>query len=69
MRRVEFREGRELKDDLEIRKAVKRARMGLAHLLMYEAKMKELNEHSTQWDKALNLPSINRKRDDDFIYF
>lgn len=43
--------------------------MGLAHLMMYEMKMKELNEHSTDWDKRLSLPSINRKQDDDFIYF
>lgn len=69
MLKAEFRDSRELKDELEVKKAIKRARMGLAHVIMYEIKMKELSEHSTEWNKPLNIPSINRKKDDDFIYF
>ncbi len=48
---------------------MKKARMGLAHLLMYEMKMEELKEDSTDWNKPLNFGSINRKQDDDFVYF
>ncbi len=40
----DVREWKQLEDDLEIRKAVKKMRMLYAHLYMYHLKMEEVND-------------------------
>ena len=57
-------------DELEQRKAVKKMRMLYAHLLMYEIKMEEVNStESGEISKAVSFTDINRKQDEDFVYF
>ena len=43
--------------------------MGLSHVIMYEIKMAELDKGDYDWNEPLDLPQINKKSDDDFIYF
>ena len=67
----EFHIGKHLTEDLEIRKARKKAKMLYAHILMYDIKMQELRDDSTEkLDKPMEgFKDINHKDDDDFVYF
>lgn len=66
----DVKDWKKLEDDLEIRKAQKKMRMLYAHLLMYNLKIEELkSEESGAIDKPLPFREINRKKDEDFVYF
>ena len=40
-----------------------------AHLYMYKVKMEEVNSDTHDINKPFHHDSINKKTDDDFIYF
>ena len=48
---------------------LKRMRMIYGHLYMYKTKVDEINSDSLYINKPFNYDSINKKDDDDFIYF
>jgi hypothetical protein len=58
------------KGSLEAKKAIKRMKMLYGHLNMWNEKMVEINDNSTdRVDKPMPLRDINRKEDEDFVYF
>ena len=66
----DVRDWKKLNDDLEIKKAHKKMRMLYAHFLMYQLKMEEVNSNvSGSIDKQVPFQDINRKKDEDFVYF
>ncbi len=68
--RLDFREGKQLKAPLEIAKAVRKARMGYANILMYQQKMAEINGPDYNVDKPVNIKSFAlAKGDPEFVYF
>lgn len=59
-----------LTDDLEKRKALKKMRMLYGHLYMYHLKMQEvMSTSSGDINKSMPFKDINRKQDEDFVYF
>jgi hypothetical protein len=55
---------------LEIRKAVKKMRMLFAHFEMYRVKMEEVQEEDNgNIDRPIPAREINKKQDEDFVYF
>jgi len=68
--KLDFREGKLLKNELEIKKAIRKARMGFSHILMYQIKMEEINGPSPRIEKEVNLRSFAlAKSDPEFVYF
>ncbi len=68
--RQEFRDGKKLTNELAIAKAVRKARMGYAHLLMYQAKMKELDGPNTRVERPVGIRSFAlAPKDPEFEYF
>ncbi len=68
--KLDFRDGQKLTDALEIAKAVRKARMGYAHVLLYQIKMEELRGPGHSISKPVNLPSFAlAKKDKEFVYF
>eukprot|EP01017_Pseudomicrothorax_dubius_P045627 TRINITY_DN7910_c0_g1_i4.p1 TRINITY_DN7910_c0_g1~~TRINITY_DN7910_c0_g1_i4.p1 ORF type:complete len:112 (-),score=22.24 TRINITY_DN7910_c0_g1_i4:151-486(-) len=63
----EFHENKNLKDEKKIATEIKKARIGLNHVLYYRSKMDELNRTNTIKDSGF-VESLNPK-DKDFIYF
>ena len=80
---MEVRQWSQIRDELEIKKAMKKMRMLYGHLTMWEEKMREVYQtdeprvdpNDPRWiktnviDDPLPRPDINRKRDEDFVYF
>jgi hypothetical protein len=62
----EFRQNMHLKDEILIYKEIKKARIGLFHIIYYATKMKELSESYAI--KPDYVESLNPK-DKDFIFF
>eukprot|EP00347_Sterkiella_histriomuscorum_P011874 403370769 len=61
---------KQLTDDLEKRKAVKKMRMLYGHLLMYQMKMEEVtSDTSGEISKPMPFQDVNKKQDEDFVYF
>lgn len=66
----DVRDWKKLNDDLEIKKAQKKMRMLYAHFLMYQMKMEEVTSNeSGSIDKKVPFQDMNRKKDEDFVYF
>ena len=65
----EVQDWKKLRDEIEIRKAVKKMRMLYAHLYMYHLKMQEVSDDGGDIDKPMPFKEINKKQDDDFVYF
>ncbi|KAL4506966.1 hypothetical protein ABPG72_001387 [Tetrahymena utriculariae] len=65
--REEFRENKSLTDEKKIKIEKKKARIGLAHVLMYKDKGKEFVESYKIKDDLTDLHF--NPRDKDFIYF
>ena len=61
-----FRDNRHLTDQAEIDKAVKQARIGLAHIYMYIEKAQEFDE--LHYTTKKEYETMNPK-DENFIYF
>ena len=40
-----------------------------AHLLMYHIKMEEVRSDGPSIDKPMPFSELNKKQDDDFVYF
>lgn len=58
------------KDSIDAKKAIKRMKMLYGHLTMWNEKMEEIKDTSTdRVDKPMPFKDINRKEDDDFVYF
>jgi len=58
------------KDSTEAKKAIKRMKMLYGHVTMWNEKMVELHDASTdRIDKPLPYKDINNKKDEDFVYF
>ena len=67
---IEFREGKKATDTQEIARCIKKARMGIAHIWMYEVKMAEIKSSAYHINKPFYADSINKKEEgEDFIYF
>ena len=63
-----FYKARSLSDSRAIAERVKMAEVGLAHLKLYEEKMKEI--HGTQRNLGLGAEGpVNFPKSDDFVYF
>ena len=61
---------KQLKDEMEVKKAMKKMRMLFGHINMWAAKMEEVNNPDVvEIDKPLPARDINHKKDDDFVYF
>ena len=66
----DVRDWKKLSDDLEIKKAHKKMRMLYAHFLMYQLKMQEVTSNeSGSIDRQMPFQDLNKKRDEDFVYF
>ncbi|CDW74305.1 UNKNOWN [Stylonychia lemnae] len=63
------KEWRQINDELEKKKAIKKMRMLYAHFLLYQQKMEELTSDSDAIDKHVGFTDLNRKKDEDFVYF
>ena len=63
------KEWRQITDELEKKKAIKKMRMLYAHFLLYQQKMQELTSETSDIDKQVGFTDINKKRDEDFVYF
>ena len=61
---------KKLTDELEVRKANKKMKMLYGHIYMWQVKMDEvLSPESIDINKPLPFRDLNRKEDDDFVYF
>ena len=68
--KLDFRDGKKLTKEIEISKAVRKARMGFAHVLMYEEKLKEIMGTGCHIDKPVKVKSFAlAKGDPEFVYF
>ena len=74
--KLDVREWAQEEDDLEIRKHIKKMRMLYGHFSMWEEKMNEINgldskseDKGNVIEKPLTSKEINRKQDEDFVYF
>lgn len=66
---IEFREGRELKDEKEVAKGVKKARIAYAHIMLYNLHTETLRGPYKP-SRPINCPTFNTVRgDSDFVYF
>ena len=65
----EVKDWKKLNDEMEAKKAVKKMRMLYAHLYMYYLKMEEVRNDGPSIDKPLPFRELNKKQDDDFVYF
>ena len=63
------KEWRLITEDLEKRKAIKKMRMLYAHFLLYQQKMQELTSDTSDIDKHVGFTDLNKKKDEDFVYF
>ena len=55
----DVRDWKKLRDELEVKKAIKRMRMLYGHFYMYKIKMEEINSDSGNIDKPLPFKDIN----------
>lgn len=66
----DVKDWKKLDDELEIKKAHKKMRMLFAHFLMYQMKMEEVNSNeSGSIDRQVPFQDMNKKKDEDFVYF
>lgn len=65
----DVKDWKKLEEDLEIRKAQKKMRMLYAHLYMYHLKLEEITSDGGSIDRPLPFREINRKQEEDFVYF
>ena len=63
----EFRDSRNLKDEKLIKVEIKKARLGVAHVILYKEKMEEL--YTKEGIKSDRFRDSLNTKDDDFIYF
>ena len=69
---LEFRDGKALKEKLDITKGYRKARIAYAHIMLYNARIGEIYKQPTKYKPSdiTNLPSFNTSRDDpEFVYF
>ena len=58
------------KDSIEAKKAIKKMKMLYGHITMWNIKMQEIHDNTTEKiDKPLPFKDINKKSDEDFVYF